>query len=610
MSLRLRRGTDAERQTVTFLEGELVYTTDTKKVFVGDGATLGGVAIDSALGSIGTLTDVDIAGVALGQTLQWDGTAFVPGSADKESLYGTDSTILVDAINSSINLNGTVKGDIIPDSNIAYDIGSAAARFRDLYLSGTTIDLGGTTISTSGGKVNFSTPVQAEFELNQNMDLKNYYVTSTDATPDVSLRPGAGATMNVATTGGTKLFEVDLDTNTYGTPNGQKTVLQLPVFQSVDYTNHSGDVEAGQIVFDNQTKTLKIYNGTAWVQVSGSGGGGGIVEGGTYDINITGDVLADDSSVMVNTLNKNITGNFIGDITSSGASTLDDATITGGNIDGTPIGANVPSTIRGTTITASTEFVGDLTGDSTGFHTGDVTGNLTGNAAGDHTGTFIGTITATGTLDGDVSGSIFAQNSTLLIDGINAEVKGRINTDLESYFEGPVNFGRNTSTNHKVQYFSTTTNGVFSDSVINVANIHNDATYCNELGLFRARGTVDAQTSAAVNDLIGTLSWAAYDGSTPQIANAIKSQVTSISANNVTADLCIYTRNGLIGTFTKKLTIQGSTGGGMVSEAFIQFGSYTTTERDALTAANGMVLYNETTSKFQGYAGGAWVDLH
>ena len=610
MSLRLRRGTDAERQTVTFLEGELVYTTDTKKVFVGDGATLGGVAIDSALGSIGTLTDVDIAGVALGQTLQWDGTAFVPGSADKESLYGTDSTILVDAINSSINLNGTVKGDIIPDSNIAYDIGSAAARFRDLYLSGTTIDLGGTTISTSGGKVNFSTPVQAEFELNQNMDLKNYYVTSTDATPDVSLRPGAGATMNVATTGGTKLFEVDLDTNTYGTPNGQKTVLQLPVFQSVDYTNHSGDVEAGQIVFDNQTKTLKIYNGTAWVQVSGSGGGGGIVEGGTYDINITGDVLADDSSVMVNTLNKNITGNFIGDITSSGASTLDDATITGGNIDGTPIGANVPSTIRGTTITASTEFVGDLTGDSTGFHTGDVTGNLTGNAAGDHTGTFIGTITATGTLDGDVSGSIFAQNSTLLIDGINAEVKGRINTDLESYFEGPVNFGRNTSTNHKVQYFSTTTNGVFSDSVINVANIHNDATYCNELGLFRARGTVDAQTSAAVNDLIGTLSWAAYDGSTPQIANAIKSQVTSISANNVTADLCIYTRNGLIGTFTKKLTIQGSTEGGMVSEAFIQFGSYTTTERDALTAANGMVLYNETTSKFQGYAGGAWVDLH
>ena len=32
MALRLRRGTDAERLLVTPLEGELVYTTDTKKI--------------------------------------------------------------------------------------------------------------------------------------------------------------------------------------------------------------------------------------------------------------------------------------------------------------------------------------------------------------------------------------------------------------------------------------------------------------------------------------------------------------------------------------------------------------------------------------------------
>lgn len=36
----------------------------------------------------------------------------------------------------------------------------------------------------------------------------------------------------------------------------------------------------------------------------------------------------------------------------------------------------------------------------------------------------------------------------------------------------------------------------------------------------------------------------------------------------------------------------------------------TTTQRDALTAINGMTIYNTTTDKFQGYAGGAWVDLH
>jgi hypothetical protein len=37
----------------------------------------------------------------------------------------------------------------------------------------------------------------------------------------------------------------------------------------------------------------------------------------------------------------------------------------------------------------------------------------------------------------------------------------------------------------------------------------------------------------------------------------------------------------------------------------------TTTQRNARTyTANGMIIYNESTHKFQGYANGAWVDLH
>jgi hypothetical protein len=35
-----------------------------------------------------------------------------------------------------------------------------------------------------------------------------------------------------------------------------------------------------------------------------------------------------------------------------------------------------------------------------------------------------------------------------------------------------------------------------------------------------------------------------------------------------------------------------------------------TTDRDLLTATNGMVIYNTTTHKFQGRANGTWVDLH
>ncbi len=52
------------------------------------------------------------------------------------------------------NGNLTVPGHIVPDANIAYDLGNSTNRFRDLYLSGTTIDLGGTLIQAqSNGEV-------------------------------------------------------------------------------------------------------------------------------------------------------------------------------------------------------------------------------------------------------------------------------------------------------------------------------------------------------------------------------------------------------------------------------------------------------------------------
>lgn len=49
MALRLRRGTDDERLSVVFAEGELVYTTDTKELYVGDGSTLGGLRVTGSV---------------------------------------------------------------------------------------------------------------------------------------------------------------------------------------------------------------------------------------------------------------------------------------------------------------------------------------------------------------------------------------------------------------------------------------------------------------------------------------------------------------------------------------------------------------------------------
>ena len=49
MALQIRRGTDAQRQAITPAAGELIFTTDTKKLFVGDNSTVGGIQVDTTL---------------------------------------------------------------------------------------------------------------------------------------------------------------------------------------------------------------------------------------------------------------------------------------------------------------------------------------------------------------------------------------------------------------------------------------------------------------------------------------------------------------------------------------------------------------------------------
>lgn len=48
--IQLRRGTDSERQTVVFDNGEPVWTTDNQRLYIGDGVTSGGIAMGSLEG--------------------------------------------------------------------------------------------------------------------------------------------------------------------------------------------------------------------------------------------------------------------------------------------------------------------------------------------------------------------------------------------------------------------------------------------------------------------------------------------------------------------------------------------------------------------------------
>jgi hypothetical protein len=106
MALRLRRGTDAERLTITPVEGELIYTTDLQELWIGNGVTAGGNKVTGVIPqNLSDLNDVDTVSPQIGQVLKWNGERWEP--SDDE-----DSGVVEDA-SYKINILGPVENTIV-----------------------------------------------------------------------------------------------------------------------------------------------------------------------------------------------------------------------------------------------------------------------------------------------------------------------------------------------------------------------------------------------------------------------------------------------------------------------------------------------------------------
>lgn len=137
MALRLRRGTDAERQLITPLQGELIYATDTKKLFVGDGATVGGILVgpdpvdlaDDASPQLGGDLDLNGNNITGTGNINIDGTITATGNIN-----------LGDAGSDEITVAGVINSDLRPAISQRYDLGSPARRWRNLHTQGVIVD--------------------------------------------------------------------------------------------------------------------------------------------------------------------------------------------------------------------------------------------------------------------------------------------------------------------------------------------------------------------------------------------------------------------------------------------------------------------------------------
>lgn len=165
MALQIRRGSDVDRQGIIPKAGEPIFTTDTKKLYIGDGSTAGGIIVDTTSGISNVVEDtspqlggnLDLNNNTINGTGNINITGQISASAVdlKGSIFGDDSTLLVDGVNSVIpasvisgtlsnNLNGTVTGNVT---------GNVTGDLTGNVTGNTTGDLTGNVFGTVFGQV-------------------------------------------------------------------------------------------------------------------------------------------------------------------------------------------------------------------------------------------------------------------------------------------------------------------------------------------------------------------------------------------------------------------------------------------------------------------------
>jgi hypothetical protein len=178
MSLRIRRGLDSERTTKVLDAGEIAWATNTRKLYVGDGSTSGGVNI--LANSVGTGLEWDNST----QTIRYTGAL---GSAlsniveDLSPELGGDLNLNNKTINGTgtINFTGGITASTL---NLATGL-SANLPLNTRNITGTgNINITGTVTSSgtvTAGNISTIGTLTANTGLGANLSLNNYTIGGT-----------------------------------------------------------------------------------------------------------------------------------------------------------------------------------------------------------------------------------------------------------------------------------------------------------------------------------------------------------------------------------------------------------------------------------------------
>jgi cytoskeletal protein CcmA (bactofilin family) len=181
-----------------------------------------------------------------------------------------------------LNVTGitTVSNHILPADNVSYDLGSSTNRFRDLYLSGGTIDLAGGTISFDGTSFNF----QGGTNVGQSVETESTVFDLLNNIAQTINFGGDATTVNIGALSGSTNVRNNLAVAgqiTVGSSDSSVSTLAV-----TDTTFFLADTTAETIYFGGAATSINM------------GSLGGLTTVAT-DLTVTGDVILD-SDLTVN----------------------------------------------------------------------------------------------------------------------------------------------------------------------------------------------------------------------------------------------------------------------------------------------------------------------
>ena len=192
------------------------------------------------------------------------------------SVFAQDSTVMIDGILNAVNLDGTIRGNIVPNANQhnTWDLGTNAVRFKDAYFAGAIYGDGSnlTGVAGSTGAVTF---LGSTIDTNDSssITITPAVVMESDLTVQNSLTVAndlnVTGSLNTVGSGTPEIFsdnEIELNA-------GTRIQATTGPFQMLNATNAQRDALTpanGDMIYNTDDNRFQVYQNGTWLRLDTS----------------------------------------------------------------------------------------------------------------------------------------------------------------------------------------------------------------------------------------------------------------------------------------------------------------------------------------------------